>query len=168
MTMTSAKTALVLLCFAAACGQEQSDNRSPPEDTAMTAAQETVAVAQARYDPAAFAAVPWVDDSAHFARGAEIFRWVCAECHGPVGKGDGGAVLHGDTIHPPSFLDPDWRFANDEEGLRRRIFVGNARGMPHFGLRRMLASDIVAVEKYILFDLRPSQGVPAPATSDKP
>ena len=144
-----------LLAFLAtvAC-QSESANRSPPPDTSITAAQETVLVAQARYDPTMFDTVQWVTDSAHLARGAEVFRWVCAECHGPTGKGDGGAVLHGDTLHPPSFLQPDWRFANDEEGLRRRIFIGNARGMPHFGLRRMQATDILAVQKYILIELR--------------
>lgn len=144
---------LAMLMAVAAC-QSESANRTPPPDTAVTAAQETVMVAQAKYDPAMFDTVQWVNDSAHLAHGRDVFKWVCAECHGPSGKGDGGYVLHGDTLHPPSFLDPNWRFANDEEGLRRRIFVGNARGMPHFGLRKMQASDIVAVEKYIRLELR--------------
>lgn len=62
--------------------------------------------------------------------------------------------MNGDTLHPPSFLEPDWRFADDEAGLRRRIFVGNARGMPHWGLQGVQPGDIVAVEKYIIHELR--------------
>jgi hypothetical protein len=34
------------------------------------------------------------------------------------------------------------------------VFVGNALGMPHWGLREMRPRDIVAVERYIRLELR--------------
>lgn len=139
---------------AAACDRAPQHQSTVPDSTTRLAAQDTVAYAQATFDPAAFDTIRWVDDSAHFARGADVYRWACATCHGPTGKGDGGAVFNGDTIHPPSFVNPEWRFAKDEMGLRKRIFVGNARGMPHWGLRGTQPGDIMAVEKYILFKLR--------------
>jgi mono/diheme cytochrome c family protein len=144
---------LLILSTLSACQNEadRASSKAAPSD------EETVRYAQAHYDPAMFDTVQWVDDSAHLARGEDVFRWACAKCHGITGKGDGGEVIAGDTVHPPSFLQSDWRFADDENGLRRRIFVGNARGMPHWGLRGMQPGDIVAVEKYILMRLRPQQ-----------
>ena len=152
--MSNIRVVIALAVISTAC------NPTPPNQTVVSDsatrlfAQDTVARAQATFNPAMFDTVQWADDSAHFARGADVFRWACSNCHGPKGEGDGGYVLNGDTLHPPSFLNPEWRFASDEEGLRRRIFVGNARGMPHWGLRGTQPGDILAVEKYILFRLR--------------
>lgn len=115
---------------------------------------DTVAEAIREYDPALFDTVKWASDSLALARGADVFNWACSTCHGKEGRGDGGYVLNGDTLHPPSFLEPDWRFAQDSMGLRRRIFIGNGRGMPHWGLRHMEPRDIVAVQRFILYELR--------------
>lgn len=145
---------LLILVLLSACQSESADRSSTK---AAPSDEETVRYAQEQYDPAMFDTVQWVDDSAHLARGEDVFRWACAKCHGITGRGDGGEVIAGDTVHPPSFVDPEWRFANDENGLRRRIFVGNARGMPHWGLRGMQPGDIVAVEKYIRLQLREQQ-----------
>ena len=38
-----------------------------------------------------------------------------------------------------------------------QIFVGNTRGMPHWGLRYTPPRDILAVETYILEGLRKAQ-----------
>lgn len=151
--MSSRNLLLISLCIIA-CDRGPQNRSADTASLLPTPAQETVAVAQARYNPALFDTTAWVNDSSHLARGGDVFRWACAQCHGPRGEGDGGYVLDGDTLHPPSFQNPSWRFAKDEEGLRRRIFIGNARGMPHWGLRRMEPNDIIAVEKYILYDLR--------------
>jgi mono/diheme cytochrome c family protein len=151
-----------LICLtvviAAGCGRNSDPQAKAAEPAPpSTPAQDTVAWARAQFDPAAFDTIRFSSDSARLARGADVFRWACASCHGPTGRGDGGAVLNGDTLHPPSFLEPNWRFAHDENGLRRQIFVGNARGMPHWGLRGTQARDIVAVETYILKGLRSAQ-----------
>lgn len=106
---------------------------------------------------ATFDTVVWTDSAAARARGKDVYAWVCARCHGVAGRGDGGEVLAGDTLHPPSFQDPNWRFANDARGLWNRIHLGNNRGMPHWGEQGLQPRDIVAVASYILHDLRVPQ-----------
>jgi mono/diheme cytochrome c family protein len=138
-------------------GDSDKQAKAAEPASATTPAQDTVAWARAQFDPTAFDTIQFPSDRARLARGADVFRWACSSCHGLTGRGDGGAVLNGDTLHPPSFLEPNWRFAHDENGLRRQIFVGNARGMPHWGLRGTQLRDIVAVETYILQGLRSTQ-----------
>lgn len=113
-----------------------------------------VAEAVMAYDAAAYDTVNWATDGEAIARGRDIFKWACAECHGLEGRGDGGRVVDGDTLQPPSFLTADWRYADDPDALHRRIFIGNTLGMPHWGLRQMRPRDIVAVERYIRTELR--------------
>jgi mono/diheme cytochrome c family protein len=137
--------------------QRKSANLAAAAAVPTTPAQDTVAWAQARYDGSVFDTIHFASDSARNARGADVFRWACASCHGPGGKGNGGAVVNGVTLRPPSFVEPGWRFAHDEDGLRRKIFVGNTQGMPHWGLRHTQPRDILAVEKYILEGLRGAQ-----------
>lgn len=112
-----------------------------------------VDTATREYDPAAYDTVQWPSDSAAIARGADIFKWACAECHGEDGRGEGGRVIEGDTIRPPSFHQEDWPYADDPDALHRKVFVGNELGMPHWGLRQMQPRDIVAVERYIRLEL---------------
>ena len=133
--------ALVALC---AC------DVSTPREAARPSAQDTLQLAMSSYDPAAFDSIRWASDSAAYVRGADVFKWDCSACHGPAGRGDAGFVNErGDTMRPPSFVQANWRFANDPNGLRRQIFVGNTQGMPHWGLRRMQVRDIDAVARYI-------------------
>jgi mono/diheme cytochrome c family protein len=124
-----------------------------PEEEATPQQMNETAVAERQYDPAAYDTVTWASDSAAIARGADIFKWVCAECHGEQGRGDGGRVIDGDTIRPPSFHQTDWPYADDPDALHRKVFVGNTLGMPHWGMRQMRPRDIVAVEKYIRLEL---------------
>lgn len=142
---------LLLSAFAAACGEA-------PEPQARTEA-DLVAQAAIVYDPAAYDTVTWASHEEAIARGRDIFAWACAECHGPRGAGDGGRVVDGDTLRPPSFLADDWAY-DDADALHRKVFVGNELGMPHWGLRQMRPRDIVAVERYIREELRRgAQGV---------
>ena len=144
--------ALILLATAAAACQKPNAEGAPPS------ASDTVAVAEAKYDPAVFDTVKWASDSLRLARGADVYKWGCAECHGPRGYGDGGKVTEqGDTLRPPNFHDPSWRLAADTEGVRRKIYAGNTRGMPHWGLRRMEPRDIDAVAAYVLTVLHPGK-----------
>ena len=137
--------------------QRQDGGRAADTRVPTTPAQDTVAWAEARYASSVFDTIQFPSDSARRARGGDVFRWACASCHGPGGKGDGEAVLKGVVVRPPSFVEPGWRFAHDEDGLRRKIFVGNTQGMPHWGLRYTQPRDILAVEKYILEGLRGAQ-----------
>jgi mono/diheme cytochrome c family protein len=155
--------ALIWMCLFWTTAVAACDSKAAVEKDATTTGtssspeQDAVAFARAQYDPTVFDTIRFASDSLRLARGADVFRWACASCHDAGGKGDGGAVINGDTVHPPSLVEAGWRFAHDENGLRRQIFVGNARGMPHWGLRRTEARDILAVEKYILEALRKSQ-----------
>lgn len=115
-----------------------------------------VSAAEARYDRAAFDTVAWESEEAALVRGEEVWRYACAQCHGPAGAGDGGFVQEGDTLRPPSFLVPGWRFAADREGLIHQVYVGTDQAMPHWGLRRMRPRDIDAVTRYIQQQLVPA------------
>lgn len=125
----------------------------PQEETPPPTEEQVTAEATREYDPAAYDTVSWPSDSAAVARGRDIFKWACAECHGEEGRGDGGRVIDGDTIRPPSFHVSDWPYADDPDALHRKVFVGNSLGMPHWGLRQMRPRDIVAVEKFIRLEL---------------
>ncbi|HUG41515.1 MAG TPA: c-type cytochrome [Longimicrobiales bacterium] len=126
----------------------------PAPEQAPRGEADIVAEAGAVYDPAAYDTVAWTSDEEAIARGSDIFKWACADCHGPEGRGDGGRVIDGDTLHPPSFLAADWEYADDPDALHRKVFIGNTLGMPHWGLRQMRPRDIVAVERYIRQELR--------------
>lgn len=136
---------LALVLGTTAC-ETQPDQPERTED-------DIVQNATAEYDPAAYDTVTWASDSAAVDRGRDIFKWACAECHGPEGLGDGGRVIDGDTIRPPSFHTEGWAFADDPDALHEKVFVGNSLGMPHWGLRQMRPRDIVAVERYIRLEL---------------
>lgn len=136
--------ALGVVAVLGGCGSQQEE----PADQLNT-----TAAAEQEYNPAAYDTVTWASDSAAIARGRDIFKWVCAECHGVTGHGDGGRVIDGDTIRPPDFHQEDWQFADDPQALHRKVYVGNTLGMPHWGLRQMRPRDIVAVERYIRMEL---------------
>ncbi len=145
--------ALVLLAAGAvaACQKAKSEGAQPN-------AADTVAVAEAAFNPAVFDTVKWASDSLRLARGADVFKWGCAECHGPQGHGDGGKVTaKGDTLHPPDFHLAAWHLAADTDAVRRKVYTGNTRGMPHWGLRRMEPRDIDAVAAYVLTVLHSSK-----------
>jgi mono/diheme cytochrome c family protein len=146
MRWSALAAGLVVATGAAACEIERTPGRTNGEALEVERAEE-------RYDPAAYDTVVWVSQEAALERGGEIYAWVCADCHGPEGHGDGGRVIDGDTIRPPSFHREGWPFAGQPDELHRRIFVGNTLGMPHWGLRLMRPRDIVALEQYIRLEL---------------
>lgn len=143
---------LLAVVATAACQQAKSQAAAPPSAT------DTVTVAQAQFSDASFDTVKWASDSVRVARGADVFKWACAECHGPEGYGNGGKVTpKGDTLRPPNFHDAAWRLAGDTEAVRKKVYSGNVLGMPHWGLRRMEPRDIDAVSHYILTVLHPAK-----------
>jgi mono/diheme cytochrome c family protein len=123
-------------------------NRSPAQAAGV------VPLPDRTYTPALFDTITWSSNEAAITRGKDVFNWVCAKCHGPQGHGDGGYVIEGDTLHPPSFVQPDWRFATNAKGLWQRIYLGNNRGMPHWGDQGLQPRDVVAVATYIQKELR--------------
>lgn len=117
-------------------------------------AEASIPLPDRTYTPALFDTINWASNDAAIARGKDVFNWICAKCHGPAGHGDGGYVIEGDTLHPPSFVQPEWRFANNPKGLYQRIYLGNNRGMPHWGDQGLQPRDVEAVATYILQGLR--------------
>lgn len=141
--------ALASFALVTACTSRDDAARSDaPADTA--------AMALEQFDPAAFDTVSWPSDSAMYARGNIVFSVSCSKCHGITGAGDGGFVMDGDTLRPPSFRVPDWRFASDLPALRQQIFTGsgNNAGMPHWGLEGLKPRDIDATARFIQDMLR--------------
>ncbi len=137
-------TLILIGCAASAC------QKANPQAAASLNAADTVQVAAAEFTPAAFDTVKWASDSVRLARGADVFKWGCSECHGATGHGDGGKVINGDTLRPPNFHDVAWHLAGDTQAVRKKVYSGNVRGMPHWGLRRMELRDIDAVSAYVL------------------
>lgn len=123
-------------------------------DRAATAERAEQASRAAVIDVAFFDSISWPSPSDALHRGATVYAYSCAKCHGDRGAGDGGYVLRGRLLRPPSFRVLDWRFADDMDGLRQAIYSGNDRGMPHWGSAGLPARDVDAVARYIVNGLR--------------
>lgn len=135
-----------VVLITAGCAREPQVQQTPPDT--MTP------VAEAAYNPSMFDTITWESQDAALERGQTVYTYSCAKCHGPEGLGDAGVVTHGDTLRPPSFQDPGWRFADDKEGLRQQVFVGTAKDMPHWGLEGLKPRDVDAVAIFIINGLR--------------
>ena len=145
-----------------ACGADPEARQAADEAARAAAQADTMQMAHAAFDAVVFDTIKWDGDSLAVSRGDVVWNFSCRKCHGPTALGDGGFVLRGDTLHPPSFREPDWRFTRDLDGLRAYIFAGNEKGMPHWGLVGLTSRDIDAVAKYIQKHLLP-QPVMTPA-----
>lgn len=146
---------LFAVSLLAACGGE------PPAQEPVQQAPgraDSVAIAMAAFDAAAFDTITWETRQAALERGSIVFRVSCSKCHGDGGRGNGNFVMGGDTLRPPSFLATDWRFASDPVGLRQAIYTGNVAGMPYWGLVGLKYRDLDAVALYIVEFLRPNYG----------
>lgn len=141
---------LVALAWLGACTHSQESARNQ----ASSAAADSVSMAAKAFDSTVFDTMTWKSAQDRLARGALVFRISCSPCHGAEGRGDGGMVVGKDTLRPPSFLAADWRYADDPVGLRRKIFSGNTKGMPHWGLVGLGYRDVDAVSRYITEVLR--------------
>ncbi len=115
---------------------------------------DSVGMALQAFDATIFDTIAWESETAANDRGALVFRVSCDKCHGLHGAGDGGFVFQGDTLRPPSFLAPEWVFADEPTQLRRYIFSGNVAGMPYWGLVGLKYKDIDAVARFISGPLR--------------
>lgn len=130
-----------------ACG-DGGETEMVPDRAAARA--DSVRMAVASYDTAAFDTISWEDQATRIERGRLVYRISCEKCHGQQGLGDGRVAMAADTINPPSFVAEDWELAGDMAGLRQRVFTGTGEGMPHWGLYGLTYKDIDAVTAYIL------------------
>jgi mono/diheme cytochrome c family protein len=131
-----------------ACGESDTASDAPQPTPA-----DTVETALAQYDPTAYDSISWETADDALERGRVVFSFSCRKCHGTAGYGDGGFVMQGDTLRPPSFHDPEWELRDDLEGLRRQVYIGTTEGMPHWGLEGLTHRDIDAVARYIQSEL---------------
>lgn len=143
---------LALTCSIAfaACGPAP----EPPEEVQGPTRADSVGMAMLAFDASVFDTIAWESDQARSERGGLVYRISCSKCHGDHGAGDGGFVFQGDTLAPPSFLQPEWALAESPIGLRRYIFSGNVAGMPYWGLVGLKYRDIDAVAYFIESPLR--------------
>lgn len=146
---------LVAFAWLGACGGEPPAREEVPQGPTRA---DSVEIAMAAFEPAAFDTIQWETDQEAVERGGLVYRISCSKCHGDGGRGNGNFVLHGDTLRPPSFLTADWRFAEDPVGLRRTIYTGNVAGMPYWGLVGLKYRDVDAVSRYIIDFLRVNYG----------
>jgi mono/diheme cytochrome c family protein len=140
----------------AACGPAA----VPQEEAQGPTRADSVGMALQAFDASVFDTIAWESDQARSERGGLVFTISCSKCHGPHGGGDGNFVIQGDTLRPPSFLQPEWGFADAPMALRRYIFSGNVAGMPYWGLVGLKYRDIDAVAYFIETPLR--AGIPTP------
>lgn len=119
-----------------------------PEETMQAARAESLAMAEAKFEPAAFDSISWANSEARFERGDTVFSFSCSDCHGSGGRGDGDVALRYE-ITMPDFTKVDWDYAGDIPTLRHRIFVGHESEMPNWGLHGLAYRDIDAVAFYL-------------------
>lgn len=101
------------------------------------------------FDPATFDSIVWPTPRDALARGATVYAYSCAKCHGGGGAGDGRYRVGDRILRPPSFLDADWRLADDVVGIRQAIYSDIGRGKRHWGMDRLAPRDVDAVTRYI-------------------
>lgn len=150
--MRRAISSLVAVCTIAALGcgpapQVEDEVQGPTR-------ADSVGMAMQAFDASVFDTIAWESDQVRSERGGLVYRISCAKCHGDHGEGDGGFIMAGDTLRPPSFLQPEWALAESPMGLRRYIFSGNVAGMPYWGLVGLKYRDIDAVAYFIETPLR--------------
>jgi mono/diheme cytochrome c family protein len=147
MPRTALRTGLLLAAagLAAGCGGHEFE---PPSQ------EKRVAEAEQLYSKVRFDTLTWSSDAERIQAGNLVYADVCRRCHGPVGRG-GTDYARRNDLQVASLVEPDWPLADDLEGVRRRIFVGHAAGMPNWGVGRLSEREIDAAAFYILEQLRP-------------
>jgi mono/diheme cytochrome c family protein len=147
--VSSARAALLLLPLSlvtlAAC--EEKGYEPPPETHRLE-------LADSLYSPTLFDTVTWPSSEQRITAGNLVYADYCRRCHGSIGEG-GLARVAGRELHVPSLVGDDWRFEQDIDAVRERVFTGHTGGMPSWGISRLTPREIDAVSYYLLEQLRP-------------
>ncbi len=142
-----------IIASVVACASEETP--AEREEAMRQARADSVAMAEELFDPAVFDTLTWESDEARLQRGGLVWRSSCEKCHGGRGAGDGAGAEQFE-IQVPTFLTDDWAYAGDLDGIRKRIFVGHASGMPNWGLHGLKYRDVDAVAGYVNQVVRPA------------
>ena len=134
----------------------------PPAEAQGPTRADTVVMAMQWFDESVFDTVTWESDEVRSERGRLVYNISCSKCHGRHGAGDASFVMQGDTLRPPSFLEPAWLLGEAPMALRQYIFSGNTAGMPYWGLVGLKYRDIDAVAYFIETPLRAGISAPTP------
>lgn len=153
--MRSIIPVVAALAWLTACGPSGAQKEESLKDSVRTMQADSDSIALAAYDSTVFDTIKWKKANDEMDRGSLVYNVSCAKCHGQDGGGMAQIVFRGDTLHPTSFLNPDWALADSVNALRRVIFTGGVGGMPHFGIIGLHYRDVEAVANYILKSLRP-------------
>lgn len=132
------------------CGPSEEQIAAAAAAADAAAQDSLMIVASSAFDASVYDTITWEDAQKRMDRGQQVYNFSCTKCHGPEGLGDGGFVRGGDTLRPPSFREPTWRMAGNEEAIRQAVFVGTAENMPHWGLEGLKPEAIDAVTHFIL------------------
>ncbi len=103
---------------------------------------------------------PVADPRADTDAATTLFRVMCAECHGPTGRGDGPRAMG----RLPDFSDPAWQRRTTDARIAEAIAQGSPRGMPSFG-KRLAPAAIEALVRYVrsLSRTREAASTPEPS-----
>ena len=112
-----------------------------------------VAEADSIFSEELFDTLSWSSNDERIQAGNLVFADECRRCHGPLGRGDTEYARSRD-LEVPSLVEPDWRFADDPEAVRRVIFTGHSEDMPTWGIAGLTPRQIDAAAYYIVDQLR--------------
>lgn len=139
------------------CGGGEEAPERDSQAALRQARADSVARAEARYEPAAFDTIGWESWSQRAERGRLVYNVSCRKCHGTQGAGDGDTAARFE-LDVPSLVAGDWSYAGDQAAIRRRVYVGHESEMPTWGLYGLTYRDIDAVALYIDEVLREEAG----------
>jgi cytochrome c len=134
--------------MAAACGGGEEVTVEEQQQALRAARADSVAQAEAVYDPAVYDTISWENDGERWERGGVVWSFTCQRCHGADGKGQGADAV-GFDIEVPDLTSADWELAGDVEAIRHVIFVGHDSEMPSMGIVGLSYKDTDAAAHYI-------------------
>ncbi len=146
MTGRLATPLALLVLGAAALGACEGHEFHPPDREARVAAADSI------FSEELFDTLTWSSNAERMQAGNLVFADECRRCHGPLGRGDTEYARNRD-LEVPSLVEPDWRFADDPEAVRRFVFTGH-EGMPTWGVAGLTPRQIDAAAHYLVDQLR--------------
>jgi mono/diheme cytochrome c family protein len=95
---------------------------------------------------AAKVANPVAATAESISAGQKTYRSLCARCHGPTGKGDGGGAGAGGQ--PADFTDDVWEFGSSDGEIFAAIQQGTSADMESYA-ERISATEIWNLVNYL-------------------